>query len=250
MILLVDIGNSRIKWAYWNNGRLQDTAAAAYRRLDMKQCLDQNWQSLSAPARVNVSCVADPAVIDALTAWTEQHWKLRPQFARVEKAAHGVTNSYADHTRLGIDRWLALVAVHHDRHGTACVIDCGTAITIDGLQADGQHMGGVILPGLDLMRESLYNTSPAVRPRGTNEVTAVSGLAQSTEQAVVTGCHHAAVGAIERVGRFIENQHGGRVEYIITGGDAQILIPALTCHPRHEPHLVLQGLAIAAGVVT
>ncbi|HKK16421.1 MAG TPA: type III pantothenate kinase [Gammaproteobacteria bacterium] len=248
MILLVDIGNSRIKWAFWHRNQLQDMAATTYNRQEVRQCLDRNWHAFNRPQQVNVSCVADATVIDALTAWTGEHWQLQPQFARVEKTAHGVTNSYEDHTRLGIDRWLAMIAVHRDRHTAACVIDCGTAITIDGLLANGQHMGGVIVPGLDLMRKSLYAMSPAVRAQNTDVKPVLCGLARSTEAAVMSGCRLAAAGAIEMVSRSLQEEFDGAVEFIITGGDAGVLMPELTCNPRHEPHLVLQGLAISAGV--
>lgn len=249
MILLVDIGNSRIKWGYWHNRLLQDTAAMTYTRTKLAQDLDKYWQSLPRPQQVHVSCVADSEVIDALTAWIENHWQVQPRFAEVRESAHGVVNSYTDHTRLGIDRWLAMIAVHNDAHNTACVIDCGTAITLDGLHADGRHMGGIILPGLELMRESLYATSPAISGSHNPVPSDIrAGLAQSTEQAVDSGCRMAAVGAIELVKRSMEEKCNAAVDYLITGGDAKIIMPELSFRPRHEPHLVLQGLAIEAGV--
>lgn len=249
MILLVDIGNSRIKWGYWHDRRLQDSAGMIYTRTELAQELDLYWQSLPRPKQVHVSCVADRPVVDALTAWTETHWQVQPQFAKVRKSAHGVINSYTDHTRLGIDRWLALIAVHNDVHNTACVIDCGTAITMDGLHADGRHMGGIILPGLELMRESLYTKSSALaRPENPVSTDKRAALAQSTEQAVDSGCRLAAAGAIERVKRSMEEKCTAAVDYIITGGDAEIIMPELSFRPRHEPHLVLQGLAVEAGV--
>lgn len=218
-----------------------------YSHHDIRQCLDHSWRSLPRPTAVHVSCVAND-LVNTVTEWTQANWQTSPDYARVEKAAQGVTNSYPEYTRLGVDRWLSLIAAHQDSQRPACVIDCGTAITIDGLQADGQHIGGIILPGLGLMQESLYATAASLgESRGRLSSESQAGLAQSTEEGIISGCRLAAAGAIEMIRRKLQEKYADAVDYVITGGDAEIIMADLPCNPRHEPHLVLQGLAIIAG---
>ena len=149
--LLVDLGNSRLKWVWLEAGRVGQAAALSHRAEDLRRQLDTGWGRMSAPGRVMLASVANSQRTEAFRAWVKGRWGLTVEQVYSRDKALGVTNAYAEPRHLGVDRWLALIAVHRRFPGPACIVDCGSAITIDGLAADGRHLGGLILPGLAMM---------------------------------------------------------------------------------------------------
>ena len=144
MNLLVDLGNSRIKWAYagpqrWEVGG-ETIPAEGFSAL-----LDRLWGQAAAPERVVVSSVHGPQRERLLHDWLARRWALEPQFIRAQAQQLGVTNRYRDPAALGADRWAVLIAARQASLAAQCVVDCGTAVTIDALSADGEFLGGVIL---------------------------------------------------------------------------------------------------------
>ena len=243
MNLLVDIGNSRIKWARRNtrgSGRLH---AADYTRDNVHACLDTEWHELKRPGQVWVANVAGKKIADQVTRWTLAHWNIKPRFATVSAVSGQVRNAYAESGRLGVDRWLALIAAWRKYATAACIVDCGTAVTIDGLDGTGRHLGGLILPGISMMRQALYQNACGIPASGTGRV--VRGLAHNTSQGVITGCTMAVVALIDRIVKLLRKKKGtGRLTCIITGGAAQEIRPLLASRFIHEPLLVLEGLAV------
>lgn len=243
MILLVDIGNTRLKWAEWESGRMAVSRSARHNGHALQDVLTQHWLDLSPPERLVAANVAGEDRAAALASWTKERWNVVPEFVVACAEGYGVVNAYRDPERLGADRWAALVAARQRAEGPACVVDCGTAVTLDALGADGVHLGGLIVPGLNMMRQALTANTRGIpdEPEGQ-----VSLLARDTRDAVTGGTLYTLVAVIDRVTEDVTVELGGRLERIITGGDAERVLPLLTGPYRHEPDLVLQGLAVMA----
>jgi type III pantothenate kinase len=166
-------------------------------------------------------------------------------FARSEKQACGITNSYRQPRRLGVDRWVAMIGAWAEVEGASLVVDAGTAVTIDALDASGNHLGGQIIPGVRVMAASLAaRTSdiPNIQRRAASQGSGVDIFASTTAGAVGQGALNAVVGAVERAARAIRDDQG-EVTIILTGGDASRILKSLGDEAVHRPHLVLQGLA-------
>lgn len=244
MKLLVDIGNSRIKWAWQTDGYLSDHQGVLYEKKDFTNCLRKSWGNFPMPEQLSVANVAGTGVAEQLRQWSAENWNLEPQFARVGHSACGVINAYRDINRLGIDRWLAMIAVWKKYHAAACIVDCGTAVTIDALNGRGEHLGGVIMPGIMMMQQVLYRNTDIPEIVATGEV---GGLARTTEQGIASGCTLAVVSLIEHMAKELRESIAGNLCYIITGGGAENIKTMLPEDFLYEPHLVLEGLAESAG---
>lgn len=240
MNLVFDLGNSRCKWALADIG-LKPGGVFAYGE-DFARVLDDNFSSLARPQHVAAVSVAAAGHLQTLAQWTQRRWGLELQPVVARAAQLGVTNTYKDPARLGADRWAALVAARARLPGTVYVVDCGTALTIDALDRNGIYRGGVILPGLALMRDALLRT------QGVREVfgDAETCLAQSTAAGVAAGTLFGLAGAIDRI---LDEQAallGDTPQILITGGDAQPLRALLRHAAQHTPDLVLEGVACIA----
>lgn len=247
MLLLVDVGNSRLKWASWDAGKLTPGEALAYRAEEFAAVLGEAWAELGAVTRVVVSCVAGPPVIAALQDWARDRWGCVPEFARAEVAAHGVRNAYREPQRLGSDRWAALVAAHRRWPEALCLVDCGTAVTVDALRGDGQHLGGFIVPGLQLMRHALIQSTSGIAAADVGRHRPAL-FAHDTGTGVAEGSLHAVAGFAERMVRLSTAALGAPPRCVMTGGDAPRVLEVLDGTWEYAPQLVLEGLAeIAQG---
>ena len=251
MILLIDAGNSRIKWGCLVGGMLQPGEAIAHHgEVTDIQVLSLAWVPLPRPERIIAVNVLGSDFGEALEAWVEETWGLAIEFVTAQANACGVVNAYHEPARLGADRWASLIAAHRLCDGTACVIDCGTALTIDVLAQDGEHLGGLIVPGLSLMRHALIERTAGIRPVAgldPDPDTGVSLLARDTAGGVMGGTLYALVAAIDRIAEDIRATMATEVECLLTGGDAGMVRTLLTGVYRYEPDLVLKGLAVVAG---
>ncbi len=239
MDLLIDLGNSRLKWAHSAAGRW-GTGDALHAQQDISAVLDGAWERFGKPARIVMASVAPSPVRVALIDWCRRHWALEPIVIHARSEQLGVKHCYTQPEALGADRWAALIAVHGLMQGNACIVDCGTAVTVDALAADGQFRGGAIFPGLRLLRESLLRGTGGIRAA---EGRTDSALGCSTADAVAGGTQHGLVGAVALLVAEQIAALGGQAEVFLTGGDA----PLMRAHlkpPVHEvPDLVLKGLA-------
>jgi type III pantothenate kinase len=245
MKLLVDVGNSAVKWALAGADGIVSGDRFVHRGRDVAKLLTLSWASLQRPAGVCVVNVAGEAMDSALTAWTLQQWSLIPEYFSTSGAACGVINAYTVPENLGVDRWAALIGAHHQRRGTVCVIDCGTAITLDLLAVNGQHRGGLILPGIEMLKQVVREDTAEVRPSA--EVPLATLLANSTSAGIHGGAVYLAVAAIDRIINDIAAMQEQNFEVLITGGDAGTILTLLARPAHHDPELVLKGLAILAG---
>lgn len=242
MNLLIDIGNTNLKWTLGEYDSLEEMQIVRHSG-GLPIDLHAAWEQLTPPQRVLVSNVGGADTAAALERACRSYWDLEPRFAKTERATYGVTIAYEQPERLGVDRWLALIAAHRIYAGPVLVVDAGTAVTYDLLLGDGRHLGGLILPGIEMMRGSLLAGTyiPRVEPQ---EPTAP--WATDTGTAIAAGSIQAPVALAERLCRLLEQQAGMAPQCILTGGDAARLIPSLSVPIRHRPDLVLQGLAVLA----
>jgi type III pantothenate kinase len=157
-------------------------------------------------------------------------------------SACGVRSAYAQPEKLGVDRWLSVIAAYHRAAGAACVVDAGTALTLGVVDARGQHLGGLIAPGLGTQRRSLRKETQVRAQDGQDSL---AWLGTDTDMAVAWGTLHGVLGLIERVYAGIWREHEGIVP-ILTGGEAEILRPYLDPAWQLAPDLVLEGLARVA----
>ncbi len=238
-IILLDIGNTNLRWAWLNNGLLGGVTNVTHKEEDIKELVAREWSEIAAPSQIFVSNVAGPSLESDLADWVRQRWGFTPKFVRSTAQACGVLNSYSEPGRLGVDRWLSMIALHVQSPGTTCVVDCGTAVTIDVIGLDGRHLGGLILPGLGLMRHALMEQTSI----SFDVVTEPDGLlATNTESAIAAGGVNAIAALIEKIMREVGREDGGVEELVLTGGDAPILRDALNMPSRIETDLVMQGL--------
>ncbi|MFZ1641633.1 MAG: type III pantothenate kinase [Candidatus Contendobacter sp.] len=244
MILLADVGNSRIKWVSCERGEFQTRGRAAHGEESWAELAARLWADLPRPARVLIVSVAGAEARAGLGDWVRQTWAMEAEFVVSTAAAGGIRNAYAEPERLGADRWVAMIAARALLGLQTCyVVDCGTAVTIDALTASGQHLGGVIVPGMRLMREALYRETRQIPP----ETGDARLFGQSTREGVWGGAMYAVVATIDGItGRMAAV--GGFGPRLLTGGDAEAVLPYLQGEYRLEPDLIFTGLRVIAGV--
>jgi type III pantothenate kinase len=173
------------------------------------------------------------------------HCSTDVRFMRAEKQACGITNSYRQPRRLGVDRWVAMIGARAESKSALCIVDAGSAITIDALDRHGMHLGGQIIPGLHLMHRALESDTAGIkglRIRAVAPGTGMALFANSTSGAVQAGAINAICGAIDRAVKTMRAA-GLRPKIFVTGGGSSPILEQLSTSVLHRPHLVLQGLA-------
>jgi len=229
--LLLDVGNTAIKWRLGDASALGGASGAA-------ATLDDLVAGLPAPSwcEVAISSVAG-APADAALTQALQDLKAVPVWQAESTAEfQGLVNSYATPQTMGVDRWLAMVAARHNYAESLCVIDLGTAVTVDLVSQDGHHQGGFILPGPALMQRALSADTGRIRVSAPPMPDLTPG--NSTEACVGAGVWRAAIGALTSC-------LASYPEYrpVLTGGGAAAAI-ALGIEGQHRPDLVLEGLRL------
>ncbi|MGR8981616.1 MAG: type III pantothenate kinase [Gammaproteobacteria bacterium] len=237
MNLLVDIGNTRLKWGRAHNGEIIAGSPFLHARIN-RLLLADVWKDIGVPEKVAVSCVSSEDRLELVRSVADELWP-SIDFVKVNSQArgYGVVNAYSQPETLGVDRWLALVAVRHRYRLPACIVDCGTAITLDMINAAGLHRGGLICPGLTLMKKSLSTATVSLK---FNDTRYKAGLANSTSAAIYSGSLLAVVGLIEHV---LSSQPED-CSLILTGGDAELVADQFAQKLIVDADLVLRGLAI------
>jgi len=230
--LLIDAGNTRVKWAVVSGERWLTQGEADYDDLSMLSA------SLAANMRVYVAGVARDAQLArvrvALASIDEIRWlESSARFAEVE-------NGYAAPTQLGVDRWMNLIGAWQRTHGATLVVSAGTALTVDALNDAGRFIGGLIAPGRGLMRAALR--------QGTAHVDAPDGVCRDfptdTADAVESGITAALCGAVQaQYARLAACCTGNAPRCLVTGGDAARLMPHLRIPAEQAPILTLEGMA-------
>lgn len=241
MILLVDLGNTRLKWALLTDGKLGLQHALLYRPESLSGELDRVWSAVKPPRAIYLVSVAATGITQGVIDWAARAWGCRAEQLQSARRGGGVVNGYTRPESLGVDRWMAMIGAYHLVGSALCVVDCGTALTCDAIDSHGAHLGGVIAPGQAMMRRALlHNTAGIAMEEG---ATPASDWGQDTAGCVVAGAVQASVALIERMVKKLQSQLGVPVTAVLTGGDAEQLLPLLSFPCRYEADLVLQGIA-------
>lgn len=242
MILELDCGNTLIKWRLLDRGgRIRDGDMAPD-LIELQRLLGGQEREIHGCRLVSVRSEEETQIImDQLTSWLRRH----PMLARPSVSLAGVKNGYAEFARLGMDRWLALVAGYNLCSRACVVIDLGTAVTTDFVDVDGNHLGGYIAPGSKLLRSSLLSHTRLIRYD-----TEVAGLSApqpgtSTAEAVEFGCELMLAGFVREQLRIATRLLGAEPVIILTGGDAANMRAVLTEPCEVVSDLVFRGLALA-----
>lgn len=232
MKLLIDAGNTRIKWAliksdeWLRNGILP---------LERSAELVSHLGDLSEVRQIWVSNVAGEEV----TRQIQNLGIAQTHFIVAQQSQCGVRNGYAVAAQLGSDRWAALIAAWHLVRGNCLVVNCGTATTIDALSAQGEFLGGLILPGVELMQSRLVGATKQLKA-SQGEYTL---FPKNTADALFSGALQASCGAIVRQHALLDDDNA---PVMLSGGAAKILQPHLGMPMRSLEDLVLRGLLLIA----
>ena len=235
MLLAIDAGNSRIKWGTYARGDWVETGVCATADASM---LADLLAHPGAVQRILVSNVAGPsvhaAIVHAIARFTGT-----AEFIASRAAQCGVRSSYEPPEQLGCDRWAALIGARRLYPGASLIVNVGTAMTVDALCEDGLFLGGIIVPGLDLMRRALDAHTAALRWQPGE----VRFFPNNTGDAIMSGAAHALAGAVERMASFMRESGEDPLRVILSGGNAATLRPLLGLETLCVDNLVLEGLA-------
>ncbi|MGN6706184.1 MAG: type III pantothenate kinase [Rhodanobacter sp.] len=243
MRLLLDLGNSRLKWALQGPAPAWLAQGVLEWREDLATLAGAAWAGFPRSTRVVGASVVDDAREQRVAAVVRQAFGSAPEWLRTPASACGVRNAYAEPQRLGVDRFLAMVAAHASHRAPCVLASAGTALVVDALTADGRHLGGLIAPGVQLMQRSLLDATAQVRPQRPGDILQ---LADNTADAVTSGCWQAAAALIERFHAHMRPRLGGEPTLILDGGDAPRLAPLLSLPVQAGQDSVLRGLAVWA----
>jgi type III pantothenate kinase len=239
--LLIDRGNTRLKWVLARGGEI-DQRSAGHGDLDaFRQCF--LTQDSIQPDSVMISSVAGRGEVKVLADFCESRWSLRAQVLVSGGEKGGVTNAYPDPEKLGVDRWQAIIgAVKH--YGKPVVIwDLGTASTLDAVDNQGRHLGGLIYPGPATMLTSLGQQTQLRPSRESERPSAAPG--RSTDACIFNGVFAAQIGALNQFLRQVSSDLGGEPRVVLTGGAAVPMLPLLDFECIHDPWLVFRGMLVA-----
>jgi len=240
-MLLFDAGNSRCKWAWIENeiwlrqGVLDNADNAAWVTLQL------TFATLPAPKKILVSNVAGKAAEQRLRALCNG-WNVPVEMVVASAKQCGVRNGYAQAAQLGSDRWAALIAARHRVKQACLVVNCGTATTVDALTENGEFLGGIIIPGLSVMRRSLLSNTDLPTYLNVDLPANVSlhDFPDNTQDAIATGVIRASLGVIQQQYDLLAETAGAHC--IVSGGAAHLIVKHLTCPAEQVENLVLQGM--------
>jgi type III pantothenate kinase len=274
-VLLLDIGNSRLKWAVVRQRYRRGQAFSAHGAIDMRllrrsrAAWSHLWKRAGTVDAIYVCNVAGRAVERQLRAAARRAGLKVPRFARSQATGGGVRNAYREPWRLGVDRWVCLIGARHEHPGKdLCLVGLGTAMTVDLLDAAGRHHGGCLVPGPRLMIESLLEHTAGIRRRAGGRaaasrfdlVFAVGGalasstrrnpppalFARDTHAGLLSGARYACAALIGNAAKAARVKLGRRPRLILAGGAADAITPLLHGSYWRQDDLVLRGLAVLA----
>ncbi len=241
MILELDCGNTRVKWRVRNESTI--VMRGAFLTSDGFNAATSDDLAHAKITRVLIGSVLNDDYARKLASWSIGCLGVNPEFAVSEPRCNGVVNGYQQPEKLGVDRWLAILAAKAKTPSACVLVDCGSAITVDLVTSQGEHLGGYIAPGLRLMRDALSMKTTAIKlsqigyPEndfpGRNTVAAV----KSAELAMITGL-------VDHAKSVLRNYETNGASLLVTGGDGEWLVESLK-DGIYQEDLVLDGLHIA-----
>lgn len=245
MHLLIDAGNSRIKWAKCVEKQLIEQGAIPHQNDALSHLL--TFLSQYTPQRLVIVHVLGKTFEAAVKHYTKVH-SIPLLMVHSHSYAYGIYTHYLQSRRLGADRFVAMAAAYHLNQQSACiVIDCGTAVTVDAINNRGEHIGGMIYPGLHLCGESLTQKAHNLKSVQSSDKSLMTPCAKETLQAIQSGCYYGLAAAIDGMCQRMEKQLSDNVQKILCGGDSTLIYDLL---PQYDyqlnPDLVIQGLRLIA----
>ncbi len=250
MNLLIDCGNTRIKWALSGPSGIVEQGSEQHQQRRTDAIAAVAAVAGAGIERAVVASVVSDAftgeLLEALTAASVPAARVR-----VAPAAFGLRIAYRDPEALGVDRWLSMIAGCEDRSAPLCVVNAGTAVTFDAVDADGSHLGGFIWPGPGIVAAALERNTDRIgpTPRASTAPPGLAALGRDTAGAVGFGSLFAIGAAIDRAVRIVAEGCEAEPDLLLAGGDAELLAPWLRTSAAIEPDLVLHGLAIVATAI-
>ncbi|MEP7084687.1 MAG: type III pantothenate kinase [Betaproteobacteria bacterium] len=240
LVLALDVGNTRLKWAAFVRGTMREHGALLLEEISTLNATQ--WKMLPPPERIIGSNVAGEAVRHRVEDQLAR-WKLEPEWIVAQADECGVVNGYDRPGLLGPDRWAALIAARRrNPEGPSLVITVGTAVTIDALDDKGTFLGGLIVPGFGLMLDALEAGTAGLRvPSGDFQT-----FPTNTSNALMSGGVHALAGAAERMTRLLTDRTRRVPRVLLAGGAAPKLAPHLQFGYTMVDNLVLEGLSCIA----
>ena len=236
-VLAIDAGNTRIKWGLHDSGRWR---MRGWVETKEARSLGKKFAPLPSLDAIVVSNVAGTAVHSAI----RKVLPVKPSalWIKSARAQAGVRSSYAVPSQLGCDRWAAVIGAYRLFGTAAVVVNAGTALTVDALTAEGVFAGGMIVPGVELMRAALAENTAGLKRRPGR----FGFFPDSTGDAIMSGAINASCGAIERMARFLEDAGHVSPVCVLSGGGAAALAPHLNLEVKLVDNLVLEGLLAIA----
>jgi len=240
MRLLLDLGNTRVKWGLVDAGGGVAGVAAHNWDAGLATALHGAWSRLPRPRGVWAASVVDADREARIAA------ALPPAFGavnwvRTPAEGCGVHIAYADPASMGVDRFLGMLAAYADGRAPCVLASAGTAMVLDALAADGRHLGGLIAPGARLMQQSVLDATARVRPQSSGKVVMA---ADTTADALASGCWQACAALVDRFATGMAEALGGDPGVLLGGGDADLLAPLVEHAVTPHPNAVLKGLAV------
>ena len=236
MIVLVDIGNSRTKLVKSDNTTFLEALS-----LSNEQLVTFDLVSYVKGAEEIILASVNSVTLNSVFELVASSLDIPCTFVKTDAAAFGIKNSYPEYHKLGVDRWLAVLgAAKLFPKQNVLVVDSGTATTVDLVAANGEHVGGWITPGIDLMHQSLQLNTENI---STDKQTIIStSFGQNTADCVDYGCWAVLAATVEQAAKEAEKLNYPVDNILLTGGNSAHITPFLTIKSSLEPNLVFIGL--------
>lgn len=243
--LAIDVGNTRLKWAVYAEPKPGSPVLAQGAEFleNIDRLADGPWSSLASPTRMLGCCVAGDAIKRRVEEQMEELWDIPAHWVVASASEAGLTNGYDHPTRLGADRWVAMIGAWHRQLGLGAprpmvVVMVGTAVTVEALDAEGRFLGGLIVPGHGIMLRALESGTAGLHvPTGE-----VREFPTNTSDALTSGGTYAIAGAIERMVRHVERHCACEPACVMTGGAGWKMLPSMESPFELVESLIFDGL--------
>lgn len=244
--LALDVGNTRLKWGVYDSpapgAKLLGSGAVFLENID--RLAEGDWRDLPEPTHM-LGCIVAGEAIRRRVEEQMELWDITPHWAVSSAAEAGMTNGYDHPTRLGADRWVAMIGAHARmlmQNGNApkpmVVVMVGTAVTVEAIDANGKFLGGLILPGHGIMLRALESGTAGLRvPTGE-----VCAFPTNTSDALTSGGTFAIAGAVERMVQHVRQHCGAEPACYMTGGAGWKMAPSMSVQFELVDSLIFDGL--------
>lgn len=241
-VLLIDAGNTRLKWQLRPLWQVEEKSSVLAHGVQSYSVggWERDWTLPDGPAAIWVGSVASAAVNQRIVDWCGAQSFSAPTFVATAREALGLRVAYQDVTRLGVDRYLAMIGARQRARGATCVVDIGTALTLDAIDARGMHIGGLIAPGPGTMVQSLLRGTSGIRDASRS--IPADMFAKDTAEAVTGGACFAVAALIDRFVATATARFGGDATTFVTGGGQGTVESLVSVEMTSAPDLVFDGL--------